>query len=74
MTARPLELLSAELTLLTDEEFAARWRALVGELPVVMLPDRAEMIELLVESMAPAQGPLKADATLHADLGSKGVE
>ncbi|KAF1854781.1 hypothetical protein Lal_00044887 [Lupinus albus] len=34
----------------------------------------AEMIQLLVESMAPAQGPLKADATLYADLGSKGVE
>lgn len=53
MTARPA-LPSVDLMFLTDEEFAARWRDLMGELPAVMLPDRAEMIELLVESVAPA--------------------
>lgn len=74
MTARPPEPLPAELTLLTDEEFAARWCALVGEPPAVMLPDRAEMIQLLVESMAPTQGSPEADATLHAEQGSKGME
>lgn len=54
MTERPSAHLSAELTLLNDEEFSDRWRALVGEPPAIMLPDRAEMIQLLVESVASA--------------------
>ncbi len=67
MTERPSASLSTELTLLTDEEFSDRWRALVGEPPAIMLPDRTEMIQLLVERMAPAQGALEAHKTTSAD-------
>lgn len=67
MTARPALPSPAELTLLTDEEFAARWRDLVGELPAIMLSDRADMIRLLVRSMAPARGTLEADKGLRVD-------
>lgn len=46
-----------DLSLLSNEEFAARWRALVGEPPAILLQDRAEMVRLLLESMAPAPCP-----------------
>lgn len=61
MTARPLLPSSAKLALLTNEEFAAQWCVLVGEPPAAMLPDRAEMIRLLVESVTPAQRPSNLD-------------
>ncbi len=67
MTARPALPSSAELTLLTNEEFSARWRTLVGEVPAVMLQDRAEMIRLLVESVTQAEGPLGADQDQGTD-------
>lgn len=57
MTARPVIPSPANLALLTNEEFVAQWRVLVGEPPAAMLPDRAEMIRLLVGSVTPAQPP-----------------
>jgi len=48
---------SVELALLTNDEFAARWTALVGEPPAIMLQDRAQMVRLLVESMADEASP-----------------
>ena len=74
MTERPSAHLSAELTLLTDEEFSDRWRALVGEPPAIMLPDRTAMIQLLIESMAPAHGLLEADETPGTDPGSEELD
>lgn len=50
----------ADLSRLSNEEFTARWRALIGEPPSILLQDRAEMVRLLVESMAPVpcqEGP-----------------
>lgn len=47
----------AELEPLTNEEFAAWWRALVGEPPAAMLQDRAEMIRLLAEGLSAAEAP-----------------
>lgn len=40
---------------LTDADFVARWREIVGEPPSIMLDDRREMIAILVAaSGAPA--------------------
>ncbi|KAF1854616.1 hypothetical protein Lal_00044889 [Lupinus albus] len=74
MTARPLELLSAELTSPNGRGICGPVACLGGRVAGGHASGPAEMIQLLVESMAPAQGPLKADATLYCDLGSKGVE
>lgn len=74
MTVGPPLPSSAELTLLTNEEFAFQWRVLVGEPPAIMLSDRAEMIRLLVRSMAPARGALEAIKGLRVDPGPEGDE
>lgn len=43
---------------LTDADFVARWREIVGEPPSIMLDDRREMIAILVAaSEAPAETP-----------------
>lgn len=49
----------AELALMTDEQFTARWRELVGEPPAILLQDRVQMTRLLVESMALLRSPPK---------------
>ncbi|GJE40418.1 hypothetical protein KHHGKMAE_4511 [Methylobacterium persicinum] len=54
---------SVELALLTNDEFAARWTALVGEPPAIMLQDRAQMVRLLVESMAAEASPILESAS-----------
>ncbi len=41
---------------LTDEDFVAKWREIVGEPPSIMLEDRREMIAILVAaSGSPAE-------------------
>ena len=40
---------------LTDAEFIAHWRAIVGEPPAIMLESRAEMISVLDEGMPGAR-------------------
>lgn len=47
---------------LTDADFVARWREIVGEPPSIMLDDRREMIAILVAaSGAPAGEPAPHD-------------
>ncbi len=38
---------------LSDEQFAARWLALVGEPPSILLEDRRVMIDILVQTAEP---------------------
>ncbi|MGU3329372.1 hypothetical protein ACLBXB_20775 [Methylobacterium mesophilicum] len=40
------------LTQMSQPEFIAGWKALVGEPPATMLEDRSEMIRVLVESVS----------------------
>lgn len=47
----------ADLSILSNEEFAACWRALIGEPPAILLQDRAEMVRLLMESLPPVLCP-----------------
>jgi hypothetical protein len=52
-TDRALPKLTA-LACMPPAEFVARWRALTGEPPAVMLDNRSEMLALLVESVPAA--------------------
>jgi hypothetical protein len=47
------------LASLTDDEFVAAWRMLVGEPPAIMLSDRGVMIRLLVSATASADLPVR---------------
>lgn len=61
-----------DLKALSEGDFVNGWTQIVGEPPAVMLPDRREMIELLVEAsdIAPTAGAFRPNPTKEEDAAT----